>query len=127
MKNLVVSNWRVIIRFCICGGLSTAVDFTVYRILFQFLPPVSAKSISFFCGTVISFFLNRNWTFQSHGRIQKSIIVRFAVTQGINLTVNNSVNLLVLILTQHLIFAFICATACGMTVNFLLQRFWVFH
>lgn len=119
-------DWIVILRFLICGGVTTVLDFTVYRCLIEGIGPLTAKSISFCFGAVLSFFLNRRWTFRAQSTISGPLILKFAVTQGVNLATNSGTNYIILQITHHLICAFICATGCGMVVNFILQRFWVF-
>ena len=119
-------DWTILLRFLICGGVTTALDFIVYRCLIGSLGP-AAKSISFCCGAGLSFFLNRKWTFRYHGKMNGLLIFKFAVAQGANLAVNSGINYVALQITHHLVFAFLCATACGMIVNFTLQRVLVFR
>ena len=51
-------------RFIVVGGISTLVDFLIYMIISVKLPVSISKAISMCISCVVSFFLNRKWTFE---------------------------------------------------------------
>lgn len=56
----------VAIRFALVGSINTAVDLGMFAGLtvFAALPADRANAVSYACGIVTSFFLNRGWTFR---------------------------------------------------------------
>lgn len=115
-------------RFLIAGGCTTALDFLIYLALLGIsVPTPLAKFCSITISAIISFVINKYWSFKrQHGSIAKQGI-KFAITQGANILVNVTTNSLLLSLCNVTIVAFIGATLCGMIVNFALQKFWVFQ
>ena len=64
-----ISYWKGLgqfIKFNVVGIMNTAVDFGVFMILNHYLGLIYAVSqvISYSCGMVNSYFLNKFWTFQ---------------------------------------------------------------
>ena len=54
--------------FSFVGVLNTATDFVVFLVLAALLgSPALANVISYTCGAILSYLLNRNWTFSSEG------------------------------------------------------------
>jgi Predicted membrane protein len=75
---------------------------------------------------VVSFILNRSWTFQVRGKTEARQIIKYIVSQILNICVNVAVNTEIYSIFQNKPAAYLAATSAGMTVNFLLQRFFVF-
>ena len=56
-------------RFALVGLLNTATDFGTFLLLVSLAVPVAvANMLAYGCGMVVSFTLNRNWTFADGGR-----------------------------------------------------------
>ena len=117
---------KQVVRFIAVGGLSTVVDFTVYMLLSSQLNITVSKAISIIFASVISYILSKNWTFKSHDLNNSVYILKFYVALLINFTTNICVNKVICDISNMKIFAFVIATMCGTTVNFVLQRYWVF-
>lgn len=118
---------KQIARFMVVGGFSTLVDFVIYMLLSAHLAITTSKSISMIFASVISYILSKNWTFKSINETNSSHILKFYVTLFINFITNISVNNIILDISGLKIFSFVIATLSAMTVNFLLQRYWVFR
>lgn len=60
---------KQLIRYLISGGTAFLSEYSVFFILFNFagLGIVSSNIFSYICGIVISFSLNRSWSFKSDG------------------------------------------------------------
>ena len=57
-----------ILKFAVAGGVNTLVHLGVYFLLIAFaVPPVPASVPAFVTAVVVSYWLNRNWVFLSHG------------------------------------------------------------
>ncbi len=118
------------VRFVGFGILSAGVDFGIYQLLLHFgLWADVAKAISFICGTVTAYLLNRRWTFGSAGGAAPAI--RFAVLYGATFFVNVGVNALFLhVLAGHrwqIPIAWVIAQGTATVINFVLLRTVVFR
>jgi putative flippase GtrA len=60
-------------RFAIVGAFNTAVDFAIFSALVygMGLAPAPSNVISYSAGVIVSFFLNRSWTFTTTGYGQR--------------------------------------------------------
>jgi putative flippase GtrA len=118
------------VRFVGFGILSAGVDFGIYQLLLHVgLWADVAKGISFICGTVTAYLLNRRWTFNSAGGAAPAI--RFAVLYGATFFVNVGVNALFLhLLAGHrwqISIAWVIAQGTATVINFVLLRTVVFR
>ena len=118
------------VRFVVFGVLSAGVDFGVYELLLHFgLWADAAKAVSFICGTITAYVLNRRWTFDSKGGAAPAI--RFAVLYSTPFFVNVGGNAAGLaLLPQHswrVPVAWVIAQAVATVINFVLLRTVVFR
>lgn len=127
LKKLVQAEKGTAARFLVVGGCSTLLDFVLYRGLLELdLGTVPAKTSSMLVAMLLSFLLNRGWSFRKVNQHHETQILRYVVCQAVNLGVNVSVNYCLVTLTHNIYIGYVLATGIAMTVNFLLQRFWVF-
>jgi putative flippase GtrA len=116
------------LKFGIVGLLNTGVDFAVFTVLTLWdVPLLIAQCISYACGVLNSFIMNRTWTFQHRGQYTRQLIKFIAV------------NLLTLLITYGLLvffnqyvgwtmlFSKLIATGMSLIVNFAGSRLWVFR
>lgn len=70
------------VRFGLVGIINTATDLGLYTLLIAAgLVPILANTISTTCGMVVSYFLNRRFTFRADGQSHKQQVAKFlAVT-----------------------------------------------
>jgi len=114
-------------RFLVAGSSAVATDMGVYYLLLNFLSHSPAKAISFLCGTVVAYVLNKYWTFGQDKR-STSEVMRFAALYLTTLSLNVLTNKLTLTVLPGFVFiAFLSATAVSTTLNFIGQKFWVFR
>jgi putative flippase GtrA len=118
------------VRFVAFGVLSAGVDFGIYELLLHFgLWADAAKAISFICGTVTAYLLNRRWTFDSKGGAAPAI--RFAMLYSVTFFVNVGVNAAGLALLRadswRVPLAWVIAQAVATVINFVLLRTVVFR
>ncbi|MBQ8806461.1 MAG: YfhO family protein [Bacteroidaceae bacterium] len=115
-------------RYLVCGCGTTLLDFAIYMGLgaIGIMIPI-AKFTSGAITTVVSFFLNRTWSFKATAGNAANQGWKFIITQLLNISTNTLVNSLILSIVDIKLVAFGFATLAGMTVSFLLQRFWVFR
>ena len=128
-----ISYWKNLgqfIKFNVVGIMNTAVDFGVFMILNRYLGLIYAVSqvISYSCGMVNSYFLNKFWTFQKREGFTAIEVTKFILVNLCSL----GVSLLVLYILQskwswEVLPSKVLATGFSVGVNFLGNKFWVFE
>ncbi|MBB6729534.1 GtrA family protein [Cohnella zeiphila] len=120
---------RRFLTFCAVGGVNTAVDVAVFAALTEAgLPSAAAQALSYACGTLNSYLMNRRWTFRDSEGSTSRTLPRFA-----------AVNLLALALTSGLLALLTgsfgwpvpagkaAATAAGLLVTYAGSSRWAFR
>ncbi len=120
---------REFIKFVIVGGLTTAINFTIYSVLvLAGLHYLGAAVIAFVIATLNSYLLNRRWTFRSKSARTRQFI-KFLLVQSGGLTVN-LVALALLVefggFHDHKLIAQLLANALVVVTNFAGNKFWTF-
>ncbi|MCX5714487.1 MAG: GtrA family protein, partial [Candidatus Omnitrophica bacterium] len=85
---------KEVIRFLIGGAIVNATDFSIYYILFHFLPFSVSKGISFTCAGIVGYFLMKFWTFKhskpsSYAEVRRYALIN-SLALGINVLTNQS-------------------------------------
>jgi putative flippase GtrA len=120
------------VRFCLVGVVNTLTTFLSYVAITRsssfFLEHyVSAEALAYFAGTIVSFTLNRSWTFRRTSAITAREVARFYVALLGGLAVNVTV---VYLLVEWFKLNDIIAVALSLIItiawNFLFMKFWVF-
>ena len=114
-------------RFCLVGAVNTGVDFAVFAVLSNIgVLLLVAQCVSYSCGELNSFLLNRTWTFK--GSVQSSgQLIRFlglnlctlAITYGLLVYFHNS-------LAWPLLVCKLLATGASVGINYGGSRLWIF-
>jgi putative flippase GtrA len=113
-------------RFLVAGGLAVSTDFAGYWLLNESLPVDLAKGISFIAGSVVSFFLNKQWTFQNTSTSNNSaplFVLLYVFTFACNVLVNN---FMLAHVSDMKLVGFLFATAASTFLNFFGMKYWVF-
>ena len=135
-------------KFIISGLLAVAVDFIVYFLLSQFLDMNLSKALSFMSGMLVTYNLNKYWTWRQPDKNNKRLmlfIVLYALAMVVNVVANqqafellpnseficslrNSNGNLSDLITVKIdkVLAFVVATGVSATLTFLGQKFWLF-
>lgn len=116
---------RQLYRFFISGVSAVVTDFIIYYILIKYMDHSNSKVISFFSGTLVSYFTNKFWTFEKKNKSIKELM-KFMALYTSTLCVNVAVNKIVLDFTNVVILGFLFATGTSTTLNFIGQKWWVF-
>lgn len=133
---------KQIIKFGLIGFLAVFVDLGIYYTLINLLVDIFpeenfrnavSKSLSFMCGTFVTYNLNKLWTWRQRDRSNKRF-VKFMMLYGFSMLVNVLVNSSLIFLLpfigipeEHVIkLAFIGATGMSAVMNFIGQKIWVF-
>lgn len=115
-----------IVKFIVCGGSATLIDFLIYFIISDRLNISVAKTISMSLSCTYSYFVNKAWTFQIKEKTNKKYVFRYIFSQLINIFVNVMSNDLIYSLTKMKLVAYVFATGIAMVCNYMIQRFFVF-
>ena len=78
-------------KFLVSGGTAALVEYAAFLLLQAVQGPeklVLSQSVSFGCGFVVSFLLNRSWVFRSEGGMGGEL-ARYATLAVINLIASN--------------------------------------
>jgi len=116
------------LKFCVVGGLNTAIDFFVFSFLsYLGVYYIIAQCVSYGCGVLNSYLLNRTWTFQQQGNRGKYEFLKFT-----------ALNVFTLIVTSFLLTLFhykfsiplpyskVLVTIVSVGLNYIGTRFWIF-
>jgi putative flippase GtrA len=143
---------KQLIKFFVIGVFASLVDLLFYYIMLQFIPVFEvdlnfvgtvfhpdnkdlSKTISFILGSLVTYNLNKYWTWKQKDRSHKRF-VKFYTLYAFSLIINVFANKLALfILTENASFewvpmkflvAFVFATGTSAVFNFVGQKLWVF-
>jgi len=123
-------------RFCCAGGLGFVVDFSVLKTIVHLgLNPIGARLISFSVAVVVTWLVNRAWTFKAHPTRGLSGLVRefasYVAVQSVGFAANFSVYTAMVIgipaLEGRLLPPSIVGTLVGLLVNYLGAKHLVFR
>ena len=123
-----MKKWLVFIKFGLVGSLNTIIDFIVFAILTSvganFLV---AQILSYSCGLLNSYFVNRTWTFKQTKKASMGEFMRFLAVNVVTLSI--TLYLLDLFYTKqgmNLFLSKLLVTAIGTIVNFIGTKMLVF-
>jgi len=126
MKETNKFNRAEILKFLVGGSTAVFTDFIIYKLLMNFgIDRNSAKAISFVCGSIVGFIINKYWTFKSSVFSIKEIF-KYTILYVVTAFINSQVNKYVMLVFKHELFAFLCATGVSTILNFLGQKFLIF-
>ena len=115
------------IRFCLVGAVNTGVDFTVFTVLSNLgILLLVAQCVSYTCGVLNSFLLNRTWTFRRCAQSSGQLIRFLALNLG---TLSVTYGLLVYFhdhLAWSLLVCKLVATGASLGINYIGSRLWIF-
>ncbi|MFA5676552.1 MAG: GtrA family protein [Christensenellales bacterium] len=121
---------RQLIKFIIVGAVNFFVDFGILALLnYAFgWPLIISNTISYSCGVINSFLLNRRWTFKQKHKFLSDRFALFIIINLISLGVNNlAVHILGDIYGLPVMWAKLIATVFSFTVNFAGNKLFVFN
>ncbi len=115
---------RKICKYCISGGTGAVIDFFLYSLLIYFFSTYYLVSnfISFSCGTLATYYLQKNWTFQYKTNNNISVFKRFILAVIGTYILNNILLILFVNIVNINVFSakilqIIISTIWGYTVN----------
>ena len=129
MKDSLIAEFFKLVKFGITGVMNTLVDCVIFLLLTHMGVAIYfAQVVSYSCGMLNSYIVNRSWTFQSKGKFFSRQMMRFIIA-NLSLLVLSLV--LLWIFTEQLglikLLAKLCSTVLIMVIGFVVNRLWVFR
>ena len=93
---------RQLVKFCIVGVSSLAIDLLVFNLLLDHVAPIGALTAAFIAGVSNSFFWNSRWTFAGSQRDVKRQLPIFFGTNAVGFCLNTAITAGVLVLAAQL-------------------------
>ena len=115
-------------KYLVVGGLGTVTHLSLLYIAVEFfaMPPLLGSCTAFIWVVIQSYFLNRNWTFQSD-REHSSALPRYLVVSGIGFVGNLSIMFVMLnVFGLWYMLAQASVAVVIPVMNFLLNKYWTF-
>ena len=134
------STFGQFLRYCLVGGVNTAIDLLVLNILLWRFPTnnvqvlVVYNSFAYSSGAVSSFFLNKYWTFRQKHRTTWREVIRFVSILLLEVLYSNGLVWLAGKALQPVIAnptlwgntSKLIAVAVGAVISYIFMRFWTF-
>ncbi len=122
--------YRVFLKYCCVGAAVTGVDFLVFWFAFYELGlrAVPSKLLAFSSAVVVSYTLNRLWTFRATQARVSPQFARFAAVSMIGAGFSAGIIfLLVDLITVHPLAANAVTSCAVLSWNFLANKYWTFR
>lgn len=118
------------VKFALTGILNTMIDYAVFGLLNALLDVhyLVAQTISYACGTVNSYWVNRTWTFRRSGGPNAGEAIKFLAVNGFTFGISTAaLALLHSGLHWNTMAAKAVAIAVAMAAGFAANKYWVFR
>ncbi|MBW7453737.1 GtrA family protein [Paenibacillus sepulcri] len=127
MRRIIFSRFITVVKFGSVGIINTGIDLAVFTALTALgVSAVPAQVISYSCGVLNSYYMNRSWTFHKNKKAPGQA-VRFA---AVNLAALAATTVLLMILHAYTSFSLlvckIAATVFSVGINYIGTRYWAF-
>lgn len=115
---------KQLLRYLITGGLAAGAEYSLFYVLnlLAGLSLILSNSAAYTSGFIISFILNRVWSFESKGHLGRQLLL-YSILFGINLILSN---ILVSFFTNQLELATMISKAIAMGIivlwNFVIYK-----
>lgn len=122
-------NARSLVLFSLVGLSNTLIDYLVFFLLYRWFADyyLAVQMVSYWCGTVNSYFLNKYWTFQKKNVPGRAEILKFITVNALALSVS-SISLYVVShnFSLNMFTSKSIATGISLVANYMGSKFWVF-
>jgi putative flippase GtrA len=122
------------LRYLFSGFSAVGTDLLTYSFLLEPMGPSPAKTLSFIAATMVSYTLNKFWTFKQAEHSWREMF-SFALLYSVSLIANVLVNKIALFIVHVHVpplvqveyqIAWLMATGTSTVLNYIGQKFWVF-
>lgn len=117
------------LRFAIVGVVATATHYAILTALVEIgqVKPVIATTVGYIFGTIVSYVLNRRFTFNARGTPVARSFAKYAVLYGVGALLNAAIVQGLIALGLYYLLAQVISTGIVLFWNFLGARFVVFR
>lgn len=115
------------IRFCIVGGLCTAVDAFLFYIMRNFLAYEIALVIGYLSGLIVNYILTIYWTFQSNPSIKNAIGVISVHLLNLFIIRMGLMHIFVKILLWPDTIAYLPTLCISVIINYMMLKFVIYY
>lgn len=116
-------------RYGVVGGFGTVIHLVIIFLFVEYfkLTPIVSSVAGFFIVLVVSYFLNRLWTFQANTKT-KFQFIKYVIVSLIGLVINISIMYITIdiLLWPYLLGAITMSFFVALT-NFILNQVWTFN
>jgi putative flippase GtrA len=121
--------WLQLIKFQAVGLINTLIDFAVFALLYTLgTGSTLAQVVSYSCGTINSYLMNRRWTFGAEQRISRWAPLKFVILNGTCLGLSVALlHLFTEMLGLPVSLSKVAVTLLIMGINFTLSKSFVFR
>lgn len=123
-ENHQVQKAKKIFKYCVSGGTGAIIDFGLYSILIYLFSTnyLVSNFISFSCATLVTYYLQKNWTFEYKTNNNVVVFQRFILAVIITYILNNVLLFAFIdVLTINVFFAkilqIVVSTIWGYSIN----------
>jgi putative flippase GtrA len=123
-------SYRTFIKYCFVGCLVTGVDFAIFSLCFYALRlgAVVSKLIAFSGAVIVSYALNRAWTFRSRNKKVRQQFSKFLTVSLVGAGLSSvGIYVLIDILAVHPLLANGMISGLILSWNFLANKYWTFR
>jgi len=117
------------VKYVISGGTGTIIDFSLFSalVLFTHCSDIIANIISFSLGTIVVFYLQKNWTFKYNSKSEMMLYVRYLAVVLVLFSFNASILFaLIHVLLVDPILSKIIQVTLSVILAYFLQKCFVF-
>lgn len=120
---------RQVLRFAVVGVIATAVHYSILTALVEIghVNKIAATTIGYVFGTIVSYVLNRRFTFEARGTPVMKSFAKYALLYGIGALLNAAIFGALVQAGLYYLLAQVIATGIVLFWNFLGARFVVFR
>ena len=120
---------RQVGRFAIVGAIATAAHYTILIVLVEIghMQPVPATTFGYVVGIVVSYALNRRFTFSDTTAPVASSFAKFVLLYGVGAVLNGAIMAVLIGLEAPYLLAQVAATGLVLFWNFFGARYIVFR
>lgn len=101
IQSFILSDPKKVFKFLVSGGLAAIVEYVTFILTVHAIQVIFANAISFLCGLIVSFTLNKYWVFRSDKSANEEFI-RYFILATINLTIS-TIFITILVNSAHVV------------------------
>src|SRR5262245_433235 len=124
-----IDRYRTFIKYCLVGCVVTGVDFAIFTFCYYELHfgSIGSKLPAFGVAVIVSYVLNRTWTFRSSKNVRQQLVKFLSVSVTGAWLSSLSIYFLIDALSCNPLLANGITSGTVLTWNFLANKYWTFR